>query len=86
MKVKINNLLKHVKNEEGFEPSTMVTIVKDILNNIDEHEDQLGPTQKMRYEVSRVTDCLLLGDEFVDQSSSNALKYKEELKNVSFNS
>lgn len=84
MEIKVQQLMKHVQNEESFTTATMNKIVSQILENIDEHEDQLGPTQKMRYEVSRVTDCLLLGDEFVDQKSSSALKYKEELKNVTF--
>jgi hypothetical protein len=82
MSIKINKLLKNIKNEENFDAPTMGLIVKNILENIEEHEDQLGYTQKMRYEISKVTDFLLLGDEYLEPKSPGAIKFKEELKNV----
>lgn len=62
MEKKVNKLLEN----SDLDSTLMNTIIQSILENIDELDEEVGPTQKMRYEVSKITDNLLLGEKPVD--------------------
>lgn len=79
---KAKTIMKHVEQEDDFETKSLSKILQVTLENIEEHEEELGYTQKMRYQASRIADVLFLGEEFADPNSAQCEQYYEEIKKV----
>ena len=76
MDKKISKLLK----DSELDKKMLREIVDLIMENIEPLEESLGPTQKIRYEASKITDNLLLETPLIDFSKKST--YIDKLTEV----